>query len=196
MREDLRLKVATGALLLVRRDLLPDGLAQAVPQMPAVADLHRAGQRPADCLAVGPRPVTAHDLDPGMVPQPLLRDVSGAAPDDIDAPAGPGAGEHGRVDAAAAQREVVDPQHPRHRQGGKRDLEQDTQRGVPGHSDAKRRQQRAEGRPANSRATALTWPVSRGAPLVTLQDARDLLAERLPRAAGDRAAHPAGPYLH
>ena len=51
----------------VRRDFLPDGLAEAVPQVPAVADLHRAGQRLADRLAVGTRPVTAHDLDPGMV---------------------------------------------------------------------------------------------------------------------------------
>src|ERR1700758_2110358 len=38
----------------VRRDLLPDGLAEAVPQVPAVAGLHRAGQRPADRLAIGP----------------------------------------------------------------------------------------------------------------------------------------------
>ena len=56
---------------------------------------------------------------------------------------------------------------------------------------------RAEARPANSRATALTWRGQpRGAPLVTVQDARDLLAERLHRAARDRAAHPADPDLH
>ena len=56
---------------------------------------------------------------------------------------------------------------------------------------------RAEARPANSRATALTWAVSRGgAPLVALQDARDLLAERLHLAVQGRAAHPADPHLH
>ena len=36
----------------------------------------------------------------------------------------------------------------------------------------------------------------RDAPLVTLQDARDLLAEGLHRAARDRAAQPAAPHLH
>ena len=72
----------------VRRDFLPDGLAEAMPQVPAVADLDRRGQRPAHCLAVGARAVTAHDLDPGMAPQPLLGDVGGAAGDDTGAPAG------------------------------------------------------------------------------------------------------------
>jgi hypothetical protein len=43
-----------------------------------------------------------------MVPQPLLRDVSGAALDDVGAAAGPGVDEHGRIDLAAAQREVID----------------------------------------------------------------------------------------
>ena len=125
----------------MRGDFLPDGLAEAVPQVPAVADLDRAGQRLADRLAVGARAVAAHDLDPGMVPQPLLGDVGGAARDDVDAPAGLGVDEHGRVDQAAAQREVVDPQHPRHRQRGQGDLEQDPQRGMPGDRDAQCRQQ-------------------------------------------------------
>jgi hypothetical protein len=56
---------------------------------------------------------------------------------------------------------------------------------------------RAEARPANfagDRADLGGQP--RGAPLVTVQDARDLLAERLPRAPRDRAAHPADPHLH
>ena len=145
----------------MRGDFLPDGLTEAVPQVPAVADLDRAGQCPADRLAVGARPVTAHDLDPGMAAQPLLRDIGGAAGDDVDAPAGLGVDEHGRVDAAAAQREVVDPQYPRHRQRGQGDLEKDPQRGMPGGRDAQRRQQARPARPANSRATALTCPVSR-----------------------------------
>ena len=56
---------------------------------------------------------------------------------------------------------------------------------------------RAEARPANSRATALTCAGQpRGAPLVAVQDARDLLAEGLHLAARDRAAHPADPDLH
>ena len=77
----------------MRRDFLADGLGQQVPQVPAVADLHRAGQGPADGLAVGSRPVTADDLDSGVVPQPLLRDAGGAALDRIDSAAGLGVGE-------------------------------------------------------------------------------------------------------
>ena len=86
--------------------------------MPPVADLHRLRQRPARRLAVGPRAVTAQDLDPGMVPQPCLGHVRGPARNDIDAAAGLGVDQHGRVDQAAAQREVVDSQHPRHRRTG------------------------------------------------------------------------------
>ena len=129
----------------MRRDFLPDGLTEAVPQVPAVTDLDRAGQRPADGLAIGARPVTAHDLDPRMTAQPLLSDIGGAAGDNVDAPAGLGVDEHGRVDEAAAQREVVDPQHPRHRQHGKGNLEKDPQRGMRGNQDAQCRQQARPG---------------------------------------------------
>ena len=129
----------------MRRDFLPDGLAEAVPQVPAVADLDRAGQRLADGLAVGARAVTAHDLDPWMAPQPLLGELSGAAGDDVDAPAGLGVDEHRRVDQAAAQREVVDPQHPRHWGLGERDPQEGPQRGVPGNQDAQRGQQARSG---------------------------------------------------
>ncbi len=73
----------------------------------------------------------------------------------------PGVDEHGHVDKAAAQREVVDPEHPRRRHLGQGDLQEDPQRGMPGDQDAQRRQQPRRGRPANSRATVLTWAVSR-----------------------------------
>ena len=129
----------------MRRDLLPDGLAEAVPQMPAVAHLHRAGQCPADGLAVGPGAIPAHDLHPAMTEQPFLSDAGGAARNYVDAPPGLGVDEYRRVDQAAAQREVVDPQHPRHIQGGKRDPQQRPQRGMPGEQDAQRRQQPRRG---------------------------------------------------
>ena len=125
----------------MRGDFLPDGLAEAVPQVPAVADLHRVRQCLADGLAVGARPVPAHDLDSRVVPQPLLRDISGAALDDIDAPAGLGVDEDGRVDQAASQREVVNPEHAGYFEVRKADRQQDPQRGVPGDVDSQRRQQ-------------------------------------------------------
>jgi hypothetical protein len=80
-----------------------------------------------------------------MGTQPLLRDVSGAAGDDVDAAPGLGVDEHGRVDQAAAQREVVDSQHLRHRQRGERDLQKGPQRGMPGNDDAQSRQQACPG---------------------------------------------------
>jgi hypothetical protein len=144
----------------VRRDLLPDGLAQAVPQVPAVAGLDRRWQRLADGLAVSTRPITAHDLDPGMIPQPLLDGVGGAAGEDVNAPAGLGVDEHGRVDAAAAQREVIDSTRGTVTSGRgicrrtRSAVCRDTAMPSAGSS-------RAEARPANPCATALTWAVSR-----------------------------------
>ena len=129
----------------VRRDFLLHGLSQAVPQVPAVADPDRAGQRAADRLAVGTRPVTAHHLHARMTAQPLLDQVCGAAGQHVNAAAGLGVDQHGRVDQAAAQREVIDPEHPRHRQRGQRDLEEDPQRGMPGDQDAQCRQQPRRG---------------------------------------------------
>jgi hypothetical protein len=114
----------------VRRDLLPHGLAQAMPQVPAVADLDRRWQRLADGLAVSTRSVTAHDLDPG---------------DDVDAPSGLGVDEHGGVDQAAAQREVIDAEHPRHRHPGQGDPQEDPHRGMPGDHDAQCWQQPRRG---------------------------------------------------
>jgi hypothetical protein len=96
-----------------------------------------------------------------MVPQPCLGRVRGPARDDIDAAAGLGVDEHGRVGQPAARGEVVDSEHPRHRRAGKRNREENAQRGMPGDGDAQGRQQPRRCPPANSRATALTWSVSR-----------------------------------
>jgi hypothetical protein len=113
--------------------------------MPAVADLDRAGQRPPHRLAVSAGAVAADDLDAGMPAQPCLDDVGGAAGQHVDAPPGLGVDEHGGVAAAAAQREVIDAQHPRHRQCGQRDPQQDPQHRVPGSQDAQRLKQPCPG---------------------------------------------------
>ena len=91
----------------MRRDFLLHSLSQAVPQVPAVADLDRGGKRAADRLAVGTRPVAAHHLHAGITAQPYLDQVGCAARQHVNAAAGLGVDEHGRVDQAAAQREVV-----------------------------------------------------------------------------------------
>jgi hypothetical protein len=108
--------------------------------VPPVADLDCGGQRAADGFGVGAGAVAAHDLDAGMLAQPSFGDVGGAAGQHVDALAGRGVDEHGGVAAAAAQREVVDPEHLGHRRRGQRNRQQHAQRGVPGHRSAQRRQ--------------------------------------------------------
>ena len=51
----------------MRGDFLQHGLSQAVPQVPAIPGLDRAGQCPADRLTVGAGPVPAHDFDARVV---------------------------------------------------------------------------------------------------------------------------------
>jgi len=41
-----------------------------------------------------------------MLTEPVLDDIGGAARQDVNAAAGPGVDEHGRVDEAAPQREA------------------------------------------------------------------------------------------
>jgi hypothetical protein len=94
----------------MRGGFLRGGLGQAVPQLPAVADLHASGQRRADGLPVCPGTVPADDLDPGVLAQPVLDDIGGAVLQDIDAAAGLGVDEDGRVDEAAFQGKVVNAQ--------------------------------------------------------------------------------------
>jgi hypothetical protein len=125
----------------VRRDLLQHGPGQAMPQVPAVTNLDRAGQRPPDRLAVGTRPVPAHDLDARVSAQPCLQHLSGAARQDIDPLPGLGVDQHGRVDLPAAQREIIDTKHPRHADLGQREPQQHPQGGVPRYRDTQRRQQ-------------------------------------------------------
>jgi hypothetical protein len=57
-------------------DLSAGGLAQAVPQVPAIGDLDRVGQGPADRFGVGPRTVPADHLDTRMFAPPGLQGVS------------------------------------------------------------------------------------------------------------------------
>ena len=59
----------------MRGDFPLHGLGQPVLQVPAVADLDRAGQCAADRLAICARAVTAHDLHARMIAQPCLDDL-------------------------------------------------------------------------------------------------------------------------
>jgi len=129
----------------VRGDLPEDGLAQAVPQVPAVTGLDRAGQGTADRLAVGAGPVPAYDLHAGVNAQPRLRHAGGPARQDIDALPGLGVDHDGGVVVAAAQREVIDAQHAGNGNGRQREAQQHPQGGVPCQRDAQGRGQRGPG---------------------------------------------------
>jgi hypothetical protein len=89
-------------------DFLRRGLGQQVPQVPAVAALHRVRQCAPDGLPVGARAVTGDDLDAGVLAEPVLDDAGGASFQHVDAPAGLGVDEDSRVGKAASQREIVD----------------------------------------------------------------------------------------
>jgi hypothetical protein len=80
-----------------------------------------------------------------MVPQPCLGHIGAPARNDIDAAAGLGVDQHSRAGQAAAQREVIDSQHPRRRRTGQGDLQENPQRGMPGNHDAQCRQQPRRG---------------------------------------------------
>jgi hypothetical protein len=125
----------------MRGGFLRGGLGQQMPQVPAVPALDGVRQRRADGLAACPGPVAGDDLDAGVLAEPVLDDIGGAAFQDVDAPAGLGVDEDGRVDQAPPQGKIVNPQHAGHFQGGQGDPEQDPQRGLPGDADAQRRQQ-------------------------------------------------------
>lgn len=104
----------------VGADLGQDLVAQIAPQMPAVADLHRVGQRPTNRLGVGGRAVPAHDFDLCLSAQPCRQRVGLPVGQDIDAFPGLGIDDDRGVAVAAAQGEVVDPDHsryPHHRRG-------------------------------------------------------------------------------
>ena len=130
----------------MRGHLFQDGLAQAVPQVPAVAGLDSAGQGPPDCLAVGAGPVPAYHFDSPVTAQPRLHHISGAAGHDVDPLPGLGVDHDRGVIVAAAQREV-DAQHAGNGNGRQRQAQQDPQGSVPRQRDAQRRGQRRPGPP-------------------------------------------------
>src|SRR6202050_3562324 len=126
-------------------DFLRLGPAPQMPQVPAVPALHRVRQRGTAGLAVGARAVTGDDLRPGVLAEPALDDIGSASFQDIDAPAGLGVNQDGRVDEPAAQREIVNPQDAGYFEAGQADRQQGPERGMPGDADAQDRQQPRRG---------------------------------------------------
>ena len=79
-----------------------------------------------------------------MRAEPVLDDIGGAAFRDVDAAAGLGVDEDGRVDEAAAQREIVDPKQRGTARAGRGILGR-TRSAVSREACARRRQQPRRG---------------------------------------------------
>ncbi|GAA3698465.1 hypothetical protein GCM10023081_39220 [Arthrobacter ginkgonis] len=156
-----------------------------MPQVPPVGNLDRLRQRVPHGLGVRGRAVPAHGPHSRMSAQPLGDGRGAPAREHVDPLAGIGIDQHGGVGPATAQGEVVDPQHTRDRTFRQRDAQQRPHRGVPPRDDPKDRQQagrRTAGKLANNAAQLPGQPDR--APLIALQQPRDLLPERLPRTPG------------
>lgn len=115
----------------VRADLLHHGLGQVVPDMPAIIDLHRVRQGPANRLGVGAAAVTAHHPHTGMSTQPRFQGVGLTIGEHVDALPRDRVDDHGGVAVPFAEREVVHPDHRRHRTDRQRQAQQRPDRALP-----------------------------------------------------------------
>ncbi|UVS79425.1 hypothetical protein Actkin_03173 [Actinokineospora sp. UTMC 2448] len=83
------------------------GLAEVVPQMPAIGDLDRLGRTTSGSVGIGARAVTTDDTDTGMPRQPRGHGVRRSVRQQIDRPVGAHVDEHGAVVVSAAEGEIV-----------------------------------------------------------------------------------------
>jgi hypothetical protein len=160
--------------------------------MPSIGDLDRVRRSLTRAVGVGAGSVPADHLGAGVPAQPFGQRFRLAVAEQVNRPAGLGVDEHGAVVAAAAEREVVDPEcfhHPGVRVGQRRDQ--------PQHAGPARRQvqQRGEPRPGPARQGQRDrgeHPAERrGPPGAPRGQPVDLLGERDRRAVLVAAEEPA-----
>jgi hypothetical protein len=84
------------------------GLAQVLPQVPAVRALRRLWRATGGCLGVGAGPVAGNDPDFGVGTQPRGEGVGVATGQHVDRPVPILVEQDGAVDLPAFDREVVD----------------------------------------------------------------------------------------
>ena len=92
-----------------------DGLAEVVPQVPAVGDLDSVWCAPAAAVGVDTGPVPADHLGSRPGGEPPGERVRRAVIQDVDRPAGLDVNQQRPVAVPFAQRELVHAQHPRRR---------------------------------------------------------------------------------
>jgi hypothetical protein len=89
-----------------------NSLAQVLPEVKPVRDLHRVRGSETSSLGVGPGAVSAYHLHPGMRSQPVRQGLSVSARQQLQRCAGLAVDQYGAVVLAAPQCEVVHSQHP------------------------------------------------------------------------------------
>ena len=83
-------------------DRLLDRLGEVVPQVPAIGHLDRAGCAAADGFGVRTGAIPAHDLDPGMLAQPVGEGVCRPIRKHLDRSVGVDIDDHRPVDMPTA----------------------------------------------------------------------------------------------
>jgi hypothetical protein len=169
-----------------------DCVGEVVQQVPAVGDLDGERGAAGGALGVAAAAVAADHLDTGMGVQPGSEGVRGPPGKHVDRAPGLDVHQHGAVDVAAAQGEIIDAQHPR---GGGRRLgqgaEQPQQRGPAGRAGQPAAQPGSGPAAQGQRDRAQRLAQAGGAPGVAAGQAGDLLGERGPGARVVLAEEPA-----
>jgi hypothetical protein len=106
-------------------------LAQVLPQVKPVGDLHRVRCPKPGALGVGAGAVPADHLHARMRRQPVGQRLRLTARQQLHRLAGLAVDQHGPIDLPAAQREVVYSKHPRGGRLGVRQGQQQPQHGRP-----------------------------------------------------------------
>jgi hypothetical protein len=87
-------------------------LAQVLPQMPSVGDLHRVRSPGPGAFGIAAGTVPADHPHSGMRGQPALQRLRPAIGKHLDRPVGVDVDQHGRVAVAPAEREVINAENP------------------------------------------------------------------------------------
>ena len=102
-----------GPACAARGDLLASSLAQAVPQMPLIADLDRIGANPpANGFGIRAETIAADHFNTGGLPKRCLQGVSVAVRQHVHPPASLRIDQHQRAAAAARYQPHPAPAEP------------------------------------------------------------------------------------
>ncbi|BDT91795.1 hypothetical protein IFM12275_17710 [Nocardia sputorum] len=113
-----RLRLGSAKAVTVASHAALDGLAQVLPEVKSIRDLHRGGGAETGSLGVGPGAVSAYHLHPGVCGQPIRQGLSVSVRQQLQWCTSLAVDQHSAVVLAAPQREVVHPHHPwRYRRG-------------------------------------------------------------------------------